>query len=226
MREEALQGQRLKEHLTANISHELRTPLNLILGFSEMMYMSPEVYGDVSWSKPLRRDVTRIYEASRHLSQLVDDVLDLSRVQVERLPLHKEMCDVGQIVREAADTVAGLLRGQAVELAVQVEPSLPLLALDATRIRQVLMNLLANAIRFTDEGEIAVQARQQDDEVLVSVSDTGGHSGRRVEQPLRRVLPSGGGGKTARPWRRPGPGDQQEAGADARRPHLGRERGG
>ncbi|MHB0876049.1 MAG: hybrid sensor histidine kinase/response regulator [Anaerolineae bacterium] len=201
VQEQALEAQRQKERFTANISHELRTPLNLILGFSEVMYMSPEVYGEVNWSKPLRRDVTRIYEASRHLSQLVDDVLDLSRVQVERLPLRKEANDVGQIVREAADTVAGLLRGQGVRLSVQIEPGMPPVAFDATRIRQVLVNLLTNAIRFTDEGEIAVRVRQaapvgalvtpvgalgapgmadeaaveeaQGDQILVSVSDTG-----------------------------------------------------
>lgn len=171
--EEALEAQRQRERFTANISHELRTPLNLILGFSEMMYVSPETYGSVNWTKPLRRDVTRIYEASRHLSQLVDDVLDLSRVQVDRLPLHREPSDLGQVVREAADGVAGLLHGQPVRLTVHVEPNLPRLMLDGTRIRQVLVNLLANAIRFTDEGEITVDVRREQDDVVVSVRDTG-----------------------------------------------------
>lgn len=78
-REEAEEARHFKEQFAANISHELRTPLNLIVGFCEMMHLSPHVYGDVHWTEPLRRDTAQLYRASQHLLQLVDDVLDLSR---------------------------------------------------------------------------------------------------------------------------------------------------
>ena len=172
-RAEADEARQVKERFTANISHELRTPLNLILGFSEMMYVSPQVYGEVNWTKPLRRDVARIYEASRHLAQLVDDVLDLTRVQGEHMPLRKEWCDLTELATEAVATVSGLLRTSALRLRVEADPALPRLWLDGTRIRQVLLNLLSNAIRFTDEGEIVVTLRQRQADILVSVRDTG-----------------------------------------------------
>ncbi|MGQ9555480.1 MAG: ATP-binding protein [Anaerolineae bacterium] len=172
-RQEADEARQLKERFTANISHELRTPLNLILGFSEMMYVSPQIYGEVNWTKPLRRDVARIYEASRHLSQLVDDVLDLSRVQGEHMPLRKELCDLEEILRDAVATVEGLLRTRPLTIRLQIEAQIPRLLLDGTRIRQVVINLLNNAIRFTDQGEIVLAAALHESDVLVSVRDTG-----------------------------------------------------
>jgi len=172
-REEADEARHLKEQFAANISHELRTPLNLILGFSEMMYMSPHVYGDMQWSQTLRRDVAQIYTASRHLSQLVDDVLDLSRLNAERMPLRKELCDLNQIVKEAADTAGDLVRGKPVSLVLDLAEDIPRLPLDHTRMRQVFLNLLNNAIRFTDHGEVRVVSQRSADEVVVSVEDTG-----------------------------------------------------
>ncbi|MHB0877943.1 MAG: ATP-binding protein [Anaerolineae bacterium] len=172
-REEAELARQLKERFTANISHELRTPLNLILGFSEMMYVSPHVYGDVNWTPPLRRDVAQVYTASRHLSELVDDVLDLSRLNADSMPIRKGMQDLGAIVTEAADTVRDLLRGAPVTIDVQIDPTLPRLLLDHTRMRQVVVNLLNNAIRFTDQGVITVTLERTTEEVLLSVRDTG-----------------------------------------------------
>jgi signal transduction histidine kinase/CheY-like chemotaxis protein len=172
-REEAEEARHLKEQFAANISHELRTPLNLIVGFSEMMHLSPHVYGDVSWTEPLRRDISQLYRASRHLLQLVDDVLDLSRLNAERVPLHRLPSALGEIVAEAVATVRGLMREQSVAIRLEVEPGLPALSLDPVRIRQTVLNLLNNAIRFTDSGGITVGCRHQRDELVVSVSDTG-----------------------------------------------------
>jgi len=171
--EEAEQARHLKEQFSASISHELRTPLNLILGFSEMMYMSPHVYGDVNWTEPLRRDVAQIYTASRHLSQLVDDVLDLSRLNAERMPLRKELSDLTQVIEEAVTTARDLIRGRPLTINVELDEHVPPLLLDATRIRQVVLNLLNNAIRFTEEGKITVRLQRLRREVLISVSDTG-----------------------------------------------------
>ena len=172
-REEAEEARHLKEQFAANISHELRTPLNLIMGFSEMMHLSPHVYGDVNWTTPLRRDIAQLYTASRHLLQLVDDVLDLSRLNAERMPLRKELCSLSDIVNEAVATVRDLVRGRPLSIRAELDPTVPRLLLDGTRIRQALLNLLNNGIRFTDQGEIAVQTERRDHEVLISISDTG-----------------------------------------------------
>src|SRR5438552_10188335 len=90
-RKDAESTRRLKEQFAANISHELRTPLSLILGFSDMMYRSPEVYGDVVWPPVLRRDVHEIYRNSQHLLALIDDILDLSRFEITGFNLALEV---------------------------------------------------------------------------------------------------------------------------------------
>lgn len=172
-RREAEEAKEIKARFAANISHELRTPLNLILGFSRIMHRSPSVYGGVNWTPELRADVRQIYNASRHLLGMIDDILDLSRIEAQRLPLRLEPVDPTLLLDEAAATARGLLRDSSVTLVVNVPPSLPELVLDRTRIRQVLLNLLSNAIRFTDRGQITLSAWGDESNVHVSVSDTG-----------------------------------------------------
>ena len=172
-RREAEDAKEIKARFAANVSHELRMPLNLILGFSHTMYATPEAYGDWRWPPELRLDIHEIYSASRHLLSMIDDILDLSRIAAQRLPLKLELSDLGALVQEAAATGRGLLRGSVVQLSVEMPTDLPPLLVDRVRIRQVLLNLLGNAARFTDEGSISVRACQRDGEVEVEVSDTG-----------------------------------------------------
>jgi len=172
-RKEAEEAKEIKARFAANISHELRTPLNLIMGFSRMMYRAPEVYGDVRWTPELRADVREIYRASRHLLGMIDDILDLARIEAQRLPLKLETTDLAELVEEAAATARGLLRRSAVILSTHVPEQLPEVVVDRTRIRQVLLNLLNNAIRFTDSGEIRITVKVRNGEVEVAVSDTG-----------------------------------------------------
>ena len=172
-RQRADEARRLKEQFAANISHELRTPLNLILGFSEMMYLSPDVYGEMEWPSTLRRDVHQIYRSSRQLMDLINDVLDLSRIDAVRMPIHSEPSDLAEIIREAVETASDLFRGRVLDVRVEMPPELPPLNLDRTRIRQVLLNLLNNAARFTQHGHIIVSAERNEREVVVSVADTG-----------------------------------------------------
>jgi len=169
----AEEARQLKEQFAANISHELRTPLNLIVGFSEMMYFSPHVYGDMPWPSTLRRDVHQIYQSSRQLLDLVDDVLDLARIDSSGMPVRRERSDLGEVLREAVSTIGDLIRGRDLELRLEVPESLPALNIDRTRIRQVLLNLLNNAARFTEQGAITVSAQVTKTEVIVSVADTG-----------------------------------------------------
>jgi signal transduction histidine kinase/CheY-like chemotaxis protein len=172
-RRRADEARRMKERFAANISHELRTPLNLVLGFSEMMHLSPEVYGDVNWPPTLCRDIYQIYRSSRHLMGLIDDILDLSRFEIPEFTLNKEATPLAPLLEDTGAIAADLFRGHPARFEVDVPSDLPTLEIDRTRIRQVLLNLLSNARRFTAEGLVRLSARQQDGEVIISISDTG-----------------------------------------------------
>ena len=170
---QAEEAQRLKEQFAANVSHELRTPLNLILGFSEMLYMSPDVYGNLQWPPTLRRDIYQIYRSSRHLLEMIDDILDLSRFELAGFTLNKEPTDITSLLQGVNDITTGLFRDRPVKLEFQIELNLPLLDIDRTRIRQVILNLLSNARHFTERGRVLVQASRVEGDIVVSVSDTG-----------------------------------------------------
>ncbi len=172
-RRQAEEAQRMKEQFAANISHELRTPLSLILGFSEVMYLSPEVYGEVHWPPPLRRDVHHIYRNSRHLLEMIDDVLDLSRFEIAGFPLNKEPTPLEPLLQDTVEIAEDLFRGDPACLEVRIARDLPTLEIDRTRIRQVLLNLLKNARRFAEAGTVMLEAKRTDGEVVISVSDTG-----------------------------------------------------
>lgn len=172
-REAAEKAYRFKAEFVANVSHELRTPLNLIVGFSEMMAMSPESYKGTPLPSAYRGDVMAIYRSARHLSDLINDVLDLSQIEAGRLPLAREPADLGAIIHEAAEIVRGLAQAKGLRLEVDLPEALPLLRLDRTRMRQVLLNLLTNATRFTDAGWIRVHARVEGPEMRIKVEDSG-----------------------------------------------------
>ncbi len=172
-RGQADEARRLKERFAANISHELRTPLNLILGFSELMYASPEVYGDMQWPPSLRRDVYQIYRSSRHLLEMIDDVLDLSRFELAGFRLRKEPARLEPLAHEAAEITRDLFRARSVRLEVAVDEDLPEIEMDRTRVRQVLLNLLKNALSFPEVTTVRLAAYRARGEVVVSVSDDG-----------------------------------------------------
>jgi signal transduction histidine kinase/CheY-like chemotaxis protein len=171
---EAVEARRLKEQFATTVSHELRTPLNVILGFLEMMQRYPEVYRGVAWTPELRRDISEMQLSARYLSELVDDILDLARAQSLRMPVRRESTDLKALMQEAADIASRLLfKKEQVRLKLTLPASLPELRLDRTRIMQVLLNLLANACRFTLAGEVELSARVVGDDMLVCVTDTG-----------------------------------------------------
>jgi len=172
-RREAEEARRLKEEFCANISHELRTPLNIILGFAEIMHTSPDVYGDFDWPRTLRRDIAEIHRNAGYISSLIDDILDLARMEAMRMPVKREQTNLLELIEEVVQIAQQLLRDKPVTLRVAVHRSLPELPLDRTRIRQVLLNLLNNAVRYTEHGSITVSTTLREDEVVVAVSDTG-----------------------------------------------------
>jgi signal transduction histidine kinase/CheY-like chemotaxis protein len=171
--EAAEEARQAKARFAANISHELRTPLNLILGFAEVMYTRPRSYGGVVLTPDFLLDLEALYRNAQHLSELVDDVLDLSQLDAGKLSMDLRIWDLREIVGEVTDMSqqAGLRPGVRLETALPAE--LPALRLDRTRIRQVLLNLLANAARHTYSGTIRVAVTVDDRQVSCTVADTG-----------------------------------------------------
>jgi len=178
----AEEARRAKEEFVANVSHELRTPLNMIIGFSEMITQSPQVYGSGSTHlhglpPALLADIDTIYANSQHLARLVDDVLDLSQVEAGRMALSKDWTFLQEIVDAAALAVRPLYESKGLHLELEVPQDLPPLFCDGTRIRQVVLNLLSNAGRFTERGGVRVRAWREkggaETRVVVSVTDTG-----------------------------------------------------
>ncbi len=171
-REQAEEARRLKQQFVQTISHELRTPLNLIVGFTELMTDSPEYYGG-PLPGPYLRDLNIVYRNARHLQNMINDVLDLARVDAAQMTLSLEAVAPAELVQEAVGTARSLVEAKGLALHTHIEPGLPTLQLDPTRIRQVLFNLLNNAARFTDQGSVTIRARRQGEEVIFSVTDTG-----------------------------------------------------
>ncbi len=165
-------AERAKSEFVTNISHELRTPLNLIVGFSELILTAPESYG-VPLPAPYRSDLMAIYRSAQHLLSLTNDIIDLTRVGIGRLALVREPVDLGQVVRDACDLVRDYLAAKGLSLQIVLPPDLPLLQIDRLRVRQVLLNLLTNAARFTERGGVTVSVSQEPGWVTVRVTDTG-----------------------------------------------------
>ncbi len=172
-RQAAEEARRVKAEFAMAISHELRTPLNLIIGFSEMMVMAPQTYQKEILPEGYRGDVEAIYRSACHLSGLIDDVLDLAQVEAHQMGLEKEWVALDRIVEEAVATVATLFKDRGLSLDVAVPADLPPLHVDRTRVRQVLINLLTNAARFTATGGVTISAAGDEREVTVRVRDTG-----------------------------------------------------
>ncbi len=163
-----------KKEFAAQTSHELRTPLNLIIGFSETMAFSQSSYG-VKLPSAYLRDVTEIHRNSRHLLTLIDDILDLSKLESGRMGLRFTLVDIHDVLLEVVETIQPLTQAKKLELVIDVSKTLPSLWLDRARIHQVLLNLLSNAARLTKRGRILLQARvgEQQNELLIQVKDTG-----------------------------------------------------
>ncbi|MEN8172339.1 MAG: hybrid sensor histidine kinase/response regulator [Chloroflexota bacterium] len=168
----AEEARQIKEQFVANVSHELRTPLNMIISFSEMIMQSPRSYG-VELPPELLADISAIQRNSRHLSKLVNDVLSLSQIEAGRMALTREWASLPEIIEEAVIAVGALYTSKNIYLETDLPTDLLPVFCDSTRIRQVVLNLLSNAGRYTDKGGVRINASQDDEEILVQVTDTG-----------------------------------------------------
>ncbi len=172
-RRAAEEARRLKTEFASTISHELRTPLNMILGLSELMAVGMDSTQTNSDIATFQGDIDTIYRNARHLSSLIDDILDLAQIDAARMGLARASVMFDALVREAAAVVEPLFTRKGLYLRVNVQPDLAPVSIDRARIRQVLINLLSNAARFTDAGGVQVSATLDGQHVLVTVSDTG-----------------------------------------------------
>jgi signal transduction histidine kinase/CHASE3 domain sensor protein len=160
---------RHKSQFLANMSHELRTPLNSVLGFTELLVDG--IYGELP--EKAKATVSRVQANGRHLLGLINDVLDLSKIEAGQLTLTLEDYSVGQIIRSAATAVEPLARSKGLSLATTIAENLPIGRGDERRLTQVLLNLAGNAVKFTEAGAVDILADAVDGHFEIIVRDTG-----------------------------------------------------
>lgn len=169
----AEEANRAKSIFLANMSHELRTPLNAIIGYSEMLEEETNELGKVA----VVQDLQKIQSAGKHLLALINDILDLSKIEAGKMALHIETFDVAQMVEEIASTVQPAVAKNANTLEVDVTKNAGEMHGDLTKVRQMLLNLLSNACKFTDHGVISLNVDRKTidrrDWLQFEVGDTG-----------------------------------------------------
>jgi PAS domain S-box-containing protein len=169
--QEVERANRLKSEFLASMSHELRTPINALIGYSALLIEG--VLGEVNDRQ--RDALTRGRAAAEHLLALINDILDLAKIEAGKMPLHVEEVSLRDVVSEVAQQIEPMVRKKQLEFVVDIGTDCPVLYTDRTKVRQVLLNLLSNAAKFTNRGRIAVVARcaASGEGVRVDVVDTG-----------------------------------------------------
>ena len=172
-RDLAEEANRAKSQFLANMSHELRTPLSAVIGYSEMLEEEVEEAGQ----HHLLDDLEKIKSNARHLLSLINDVLDISKIEANKMEIYSETFDVAEMLRDVASTVDTLMEKKNNRFSIELPDDLGTMHSDVVKIRQVLINFLSNAAKFTDHGEIHLGARrirgEIADEIAFTVRDTG-----------------------------------------------------
>lgn len=174
-RDEARQASKIKSTFLAKISHELRTPLNAVIGYSELLLedMSFVQQDDTSLEKS-KHDVEHILKSGRHLLLMVNDLLDLSRIEASGVKLHVETFDLQEFIRDTTTMLRPTTEMTRNRFEVQLDPELGMLRTDRKAMTQILINLLSNAFKYTDEGTISLSVRTMGADMYgVDVEDTG-----------------------------------------------------
>jgi signal transduction histidine kinase/DNA-binding response OmpR family regulator len=160
---------RLKTQFLANMSHELRTPLNSIIGFSRVMLRGI----DGPLTDMQSTDLTSIYNSGQHLLGLINNMLDLSKIEAGKMELSIESVNLNDVAKTVMSTAIALVKDKTVKLEQDVPPDLPTVMADQTRVRQIILNLVSNAAKFTEKGFVRLRMVSTPKEVLISVTDTG-----------------------------------------------------
>jgi len=173
-RDVAEEASRAKSAFLASMSHELRTPLNAILGYADLVRELLDERGDVE----LRDDLRRIRQAGEHLLGLINNILDLSKVEAGRMPVVFERFDLAALIREAVELLAPLIERRDNAVVLELDDDLGAVETDPTLVRQLLFNLVSNAAKFTGAGTITVRAARERDAsgapwLELAVADTG-----------------------------------------------------
>jgi signal transduction histidine kinase len=158
-----------KSQFVSSMSHELRTPLNAIIGLTEMMVTNAARFGTEKAAEPLQR----VHRAGTHLLGLINQVLDLSKIEAGKLELNPQTVQLVPLIDEVIGTARQLAQEKNNRLIVEVQENLGAITVDPMRLRQILLNLLSNACKFTKDGQVMLQARRDTEWVELSVSDTG-----------------------------------------------------
>ena len=178
-----MQASRLKSQFLASMSHELRTPLNSIIGFSKVLLNRLD--GDLTERQETY--IRSVHNSGTHLLQLINGILDFSRIEAGKLEMMSEELDIHELIDECIESSMPLARGKQLKLEKNVPLELPRLVADRTKVKQILLNLLSNAIKFTAQGRVAVSVQAEPGAVRVKVSDTG--IGIRAEDLARLFEP-------------------------------------
>ncbi len=197
---EALEAlSRLKTEFLGNVSHELKTPLTVMSGYAQTTKQLAERPGELDGGEVSRRMKLISSEAER-LSLMVGQVLDITRMEEGRMAMEKRRCHIDEIIHEAVETHYPMLNKNANRLEIHIEPGLPAVSADPARISQVIINLISNAVRFTENGLITISAKREGGDTVVCVADTGaGISAERLPHLFERYYhkeKSGGGQNT------------------------------
>jgi PAS domain S-box-containing protein len=183
---------RLKSQFLANMSHELRTPLNSIIGFSRVILKG--IDGPITELQD--QDLTAIYNSGQHLLRLINDILDLSKIDAGKMELSFDDVNIAELLQSVIPTASGLIKEKPIKINIAIAPNIPIVRADAMRLRQVMINLLSNASKFTEEGAITVAAdveigQNGQPEVVVKVIDTGSgislDDQKKLFQPFSQV---------------------------------------
>jgi signal transduction histidine kinase/CheY-like chemotaxis protein len=161
---------RTKSYFLAAVSHELRTPLNAILGFSELLLSGS--YGELTDDQ--RKPIENIHQAGKHLLDLINDILDLARIEAGREELKLKTLNVRETLERLLQIVKGSAAKKSIDIFFEVDPNLPVIEADEKKFKQILFNLLSNAVKFTPKrGKIYIKARKVGNQAFFSVTDTG-----------------------------------------------------
>jgi PAS domain S-box-containing protein len=167
--QEVERANKLKSEFLASMSHELRTPINALIGYSSLLLDG--VLGDVN---PKQQDALgRGRAAAEHLLALINDILDLAKIEAGKMPLRLEEVSLREVMLEVGQQIEPMVRKKQLEFVLDVDPDCPAIVSDRTKIKQVLLNLLSNAVKFTTKGRVAVETRCAPDGIRIDVLDTG-----------------------------------------------------
>ncbi|MEZ4672114.1 MAG: ATP-binding protein [Anaerolineae bacterium] len=171
--QKAESASKAKSTFLSNMSHELRTPLNVIIGYSSSMLNMPQMFENKRINPAHRPYLELIEENGHYLLGLINDTLDLSKIEAGKLDLHREIVSLSDIFRGVMATATGLLKGKPIQLRSNYPDDLPEVWADPMRVRQIILNLMSNAVKFTESGNVTLSAQLAGEFIEISVTDTG-----------------------------------------------------